>query len=191
MTITNHIAILVPSVDKAAAALLKYGCTPGPKEVFAGEGTAEIYVGGSGDSARLLLMQAIGKGPYKEAMKKRGPGLHHVAIDVADVETFILGLVGSGWFLHPKSLRTLRDSKTAYLARPGTKMLIEVQQREVLYDDPKFISYLELPLNVKERAMVKALGVDTIRPSKDRRSFLVIGKRRIAIAELTVQTKKS
>ena len=190
MTITSHIAILVPSVDNAAAVLVKYGLTPGPKEKFDGEGTAEIYVGDSNSSAKLLLMQAIGKGAYKDALKKRGPGLHHVALDVKDLEAFIHGMSGTGWYLHPKSLGTIRKTRTAWLVRPGTKMMIEVQERDEIYEDPKFISYLELPLNPKERSMVKALGIDTLRPSKDRRSRIVFGKKKIEVADL-IRSRKN
>lgn len=79
--IPNHVAILVPSVKKAAIYLGQFGFQIGEEEQFDGEGTREIYVeSGLGNS--LLLMEPLGHGPYRRAMVKRGPGLHHIAIDV-------------------------------------------------------------------------------------------------------------
>lgn len=181
MNVINHIAILVPSVEGAALVLSKYGYHIGPKEEWEGEGTAEIYVGDKDHAARLLLMEPIKSGAYSRAMEKRGPGLHHVAIDVLTLDTFISGLAGSGWYLHPKSLQTARDTKTAWLTRPGTAMLIEVQERDNLNDAPAFVTKLELPLTEKEQSMVAALGVEMLRRSKDERSWVVIGENRIDI----------
>lgn len=180
----NHIAVLVRSVERSAGALAKLGCAVGPREEFEGEGTAEIYVGKDDESAKLLLLEAVKPGAYTDAMKKRGPGLHHVAVDVTDLESFVAGLAGSGWYLHPKSLATARKSKTAWLARPGTAMLIEVQQRKDVEGKPPFVTGLEVPLNDKEKKMVAALGAPQMKASGDGKSWLVIGKHRVNVAEL-------
>lgn len=39
------------------------------------------------------------EGAYTRAMKKRGPGLHHIAVDVLNLESFVDDLSGSGWLL--------------------------------------------------------------------------------------------
>lgn len=85
-TILNHVAILVRSVDSAATFLSSYGFHTGPKETWDGEGTAEIYVGCEDQTAKLLLMEPVKQGAYTRAMEKRGPGLHHIAIDVMNLE---------------------------------------------------------------------------------------------------------
>lgn len=183
-TTFNHLAILVRSVDRAAKVLAELGYPIGPREEWDGEGTAEIYVGSKDQAAKLLLMEPVKPGAYSRAMEKRGPGLHHVAVDVRDLEEFVTGLSGSGWYLHPKSLRTIRSGQTAWLARPGTGMLIEVQQREDLADAAPFITGIDVPLTPKERGMVAALGIEQLRASDDDESWLVVGKHRINLADL-------
>ena len=188
MNPVNHIAILVPSVDASAGVLTKLACRIGAREEWEGEGTAEIYVGDQEQTGKILLMEPVKPGAYARAMKKRGPGLHHIAVDVLDLESFVTGLAGSGWYLHPKSLLTIRKTKTAWLSRPGTGMLIDVQQRNVLRAEPSFVSRLELPLSAKERAMIDALRCPLLRPSEDGCTWFIIGQRRIELTEiLTVE----
>lgn len=162
MTPLNHVALLVPSVVKAASVLEARGFRAGPAQEWEGEGTLEIYVGDpDSQSALLLLMEPVKEGAYTRALQKRGPGLHHLAVDVLDLEGFVDGLAGSGWLLHPRSLRTIRDTRTAYLARPGTPMLIEVQQRETLAARPGFVQNLGLPLSPRDVGMLRALGLES------------------------------
>lgn len=82
----------------------------------------------------LLLMEPIKPGAYQRVLEKRGPGLHHLAIDVLHLEQYIESLAGSGWLLHPVSIKTMKQSQTAYLARPGFPGLIEVQERKELVE---------------------------------------------------------
>jgi methylmalonyl-CoA/ethylmalonyl-CoA epimerase len=157
----NHIAFLVPSVQKAADYLEKFNFIIGPAEEWEGEGTLEIYIG---DKARmsslLLLMEPVKDGAYARAIKKRGPGLHHIAVDVSDLDSYIDNLSGSGWLLHPKSLKTVKASRTAWLARPGIPTLIEVQERENLDEKPPFIDEIGIPhLSQKQLEMFSILGL--------------------------------
>ncbi|MBX3471002.1 MAG: hypothetical protein KF878_29390 [Planctomycetes bacterium] len=179
----NHIAFLVRSVDAASAVARAAGLEVGAREDFEGEGTAEVYVGGPGDSARLLLMESIGPGPYRRALEKRGPGLHHIAIDVADVESFVGDLGGSGWLLHPRSLRTLKATRTAWLARPGARALIEVQERAPVSAGPACVTQVTLPLSPQEKGMMAALGLVGVVTNGESPS-ITAGGRRIPIADL-------
>lgn len=171
----NHVALLVPSVDRAARVLKSRGLEVGPAEVWEGEGTREIYVGPAGCEGRLLLMEPAMPGSYHNALTKRGPGLHHLAIDVLDMEKFIGGLAGSGWYLHPKSLQTIRTGATAWLARPGTAALIEVHAREKIELSSPFVTQAEMPLTAREAGMMRAVGLNQVMPSQD-------GGRRLMIA---------
>ena len=82
----NHVAILLPSVQKAAEYLRSFGFKINSLDEFVE--THEIYIGDrSTFSATLLLMQPNQEGSYTRAIKKRGPGLHHIAIDVLDLST--------------------------------------------------------------------------------------------------------
>lgn len=140
-SVLNHIAFLVPNAVKSAEYLRQFDFKIGPVEKWDSGGTLEIYVGDlSSEMANLLLMEPTKEGAYTRAMAKRGPGVHHVGIDVLNLETYIDGLSGSGWLLHPKSLKTIKQTRTAWLARPNTPALIEVQQCDVLKESPLFIS---------------------------------------------------
>ena len=125
----SHVAVLVPSVDTAAKKLQKLNFEIGTKEEF--QETFEIYIHGERRNS-LLLMEAKSSGSYRKAIEKRGPGLHHVAIDVLDLKSFLNSIAESGWFLHLNSIKTIEDYKTAYLVRSGFPAIIEVQQKDVL-----------------------------------------------------------
>lgn len=125
MPALDHVALLVAHLDPAR----------GEAQVFPGEGTRELYVG------QLLLIEAIAPGPYQRALERRGPGLHHVAIAVDQLEPYIASLAGTGWYLLPQSLATIAQSRTAWLARPGA-CLIEVMEGP---PRPGTITRVEIP----------------------------------------------
>lgn len=175
----SHIAFLVKSVEQAASVPELTPFFKGPAETWEGEGTLEIYVGPPGATARLLLMEAVKDGAYRRALQKRGPGLHHIAIDVLDLENFVADLSGSGWLLHPQSLRTIKKSKTAYLARPGIPTLIEVQEREQFPEGLQFIETVELPWPNEAMRTVNCLQVRDLQQSFDGEMWLKIGAHRV------------
>jgi len=180
----SHLALLVPSVERASAKLRTLGCHVGPTEFWEGEGTKEIYVGEKPLSGLLLLMEPTKPGVYEDALKKRGPGLHHIAVDVLDLEGFVLGLIGTGWLLHPKSLATIKKTQTAWLARPGLP-LIEVQQRESLSSTSSFVIDIAMSVSSKEREMMNALGLKNFVSPHISGARISMGKSSISIAELT------
>jgi hypothetical protein len=59
------------------------------QEIQSFPATIETYVGESGRSSRLLLMQPTGPGTYPRALKKRGPGVHHFGVVVPSMKTFL------------------------------------------------------------------------------------------------------
>ena len=154
----SHVAILVPSVRKAVNFLRKFSFQIGEEEKWEGEGTLEIYI--ERDKANsLLLMEPTKPGAYQRALDKRGPGLHHLAIDVLNLEYFIESLSGSGWLLHPKSLRTIQQSQTAYLARPSFPGLIEVQERKELDDRALFITEVSICVEPALMSLISRVGL--------------------------------
>jgi len=155
----SHIAVLVPSVDKAAKQLQKFNFEIGLKEEF--QETFEIYVHGEKRNS-LLLMEAKSSGSYRKAIEKRGPGLHHVAIDVLNLNLFLDSIAGSGWLLNLNSIKTIEDYKTAYLVRPGFPAIIEVQQKDTLPMAPFFIESLTAPLSAQQLKMVNHIGLKDI-----------------------------
>lgn len=147
-SVLNHIAILTNSIEEILDKNSHLNIS-GEIEEFPSEGTRELYLGKENQMGRLLLMQAIGDGPYKKALDKRGAGLHHIAIDVTNIDEFVSQLGGSGWMLHSKSLKFYNEQKLVFLCRSGTPTLIEVQERKELVTENFFIDRFEFPFNSK------------------------------------------
>lgn len=160
-TVPSHVAILVPSVRKATQYLQQFDFQIGQEEVWDGEGTREIYVEREKGNS-LLLMEPIKPGAYQRAMEKRGPGLHHLAIDVLDLESYLQSISVSGWLLHPISIKTMKQTQTAYLAKPGFPALIEVQERKEISARPLFVTEISLPIEESSANLISYIGLEGI-----------------------------
>jgi len=160
-TSPSHVAILVPSVKKASEFLKRFGFKVGDTEDFEGEGTREVYVE-FGRANSLLMLEPIKQGAYQRAMDKRGPGFHHFAVDVLNLENYLNSLAHSGWLLHPSSIETIKKSQTAYLARPGFSGLIEVQQKTVLNEEPLFVREVGVKMDPINKRLLMSLGLESI-----------------------------
>lgn len=179
----SHVAVLVPSVRKAAEYLKSYDFKIGEEEVWEGEGTKEIYIE-LGKANSLLLMEPIKAGAYQRALEKRGPGLHHLAIDVLDVENFVDSLSGSGWFLHPRSLKTIQHSKTAYLARPGFPALIEVQEKKKIENRSLFVEGISMPMEKTNSHLIQSIGLERIISFKSNEMEFFLGGKTLLVKNL-------
>jgi hypothetical protein len=122
-------------------------------------------------------MEPFKPGAYKRAMDKRGPGVHHLAIDVINLESYIESLAGSGWLLHPKSLKTIRESQTAYLARPGFPSLIEVREHVPTEERSLFISNISLSMDASLSGLLKFVGLDSIVSAASEAELLAHGRK--------------
>lgn len=162
-SIVSHIAILVPSVEAAAARLEGKGFDIAPPDTFEKEGTREIYVEFA-KAASLLLVEAAGPGPYQRALEKRGPGLHHFGIDVPTLTPFLLRAEKAGWRQHSTNAVTILRSGTAWLHAPGFPGLLEVQEREEkeMKKAPPFLTKVELPLAKDMEEMLEAVGLEKL-----------------------------
>lgn len=98
----DHIAILVDDLSLALELCSEKNWPIGKRERFEGEGTEEVYIGHANRS-RLLLMQAIGPGPYQNALQKRGEGVHHFGLVCEDLSAFVSQLKTLGWTEHRRS----------------------------------------------------------------------------------------
>ncbi len=180
----DHVTLLVASVTNAAARVKAVGEAQ-PLDEFPADGTKEIYVGRPEETARLLLVEPMGDGSYRRALDRRGPGLHHVGLLVDDVEDYVAGLAGTGWFLLPQSLASLKSHRTAWLARPGTKCLVEVHERPAPKERKPLITTFELPPNLVAPALVEALGCPALVSSKAAKAVLSGAVFRIQLNEIT------
>ena len=172
----SHVAILVPSVRRAADHLSQFGFEIGKEEEWDGEGTKEIYIERNKANS-LLLMEPVKSGAYQRAMEKRGPGIHHLAIDVPDVEAYIQTLENSGWLLHPSSIRIMKKIRVAYLARPRFPALIEVQEMKEVNASPLFVEMIELQMEASLSRLLESIGLaDIVRPSERGTQIQLAGK---------------
>ena len=174
----DHIAILVEDVAATASAWELPEAQAA--EEFPSEGTRELYCGAANRSGRVLLMQPIGPGPYRRAMAKRGPGLHHIAVCVEDLLGLLARSSRSGWLMHPTSLETYEAHGQAWLCRPGFPCLVEVNEGSRTYQG----AYVEeVVLSIPEALvpMLEALECAELRRTSESRHSLAIGDRTIWI----------
>ena len=179
----SHVAVLVHSVRKAADFLEQFSFQIGKEEIWDGEGTKEIYIERDKGNS-LLLMEPVKPGAYQRAIEKRGPGLHHIAVDVQNLESFIESLAGSGWLLHPLSVKTMKKTQTAYLARPGFPGLIEVQERENLNERPLFVGGISLQMDPSVVGLLNFIGLSKIVIPSSSPTVLNLSGRNISLEDL-------
>lgn len=92
----DHIAIAVSDLDDAIRVhTAQYGLEPLYREVVAEQGVEEamIPVGGS----YVQLLQPLRpESPVGRFLERRGPGLHHIAYAVTDIEAALVHLAAQG-----------------------------------------------------------------------------------------------
>ncbi len=87
----DHVAICVPDIDQAAEKYQAlFGLSASSREVVASQRT-EVCLLPIGDSS-LELISPKGNEGLSRFLEKRGPGLHHVAVEVEGIEA-ALGLL--------------------------------------------------------------------------------------------------
>jgi hypothetical protein len=180
----DHVALLVRAVERLRA--LDPALVPGAIDSFPAEGTREVYLdrgdlGAPPGSARLLLLEATGPGPYARALSRRGPGLHHVGVTVPDARAYALEC--EGWLLHPRSLDTWPGSKTLWLARPGVGALIEVHEVGAARDvaGAPVVAAVDVPGDARLLAALRCPGVGA---SDDECAWLTLGRTRVRAGDV-------
>lgn len=97
----DHVGIAVESVGDAEPVLRALGCEKLSDEAVTGDGSVPIAEAGDearfrwayyelGDASRLELVAPIGEGSFiREFLDRHGPGLHHVTLEVADIDAVV------------------------------------------------------------------------------------------------------
>lgn len=115
----DHIGIAVRDLAKARANYTKLGLREAEREELPDQGV-KVCTFQLGEM-RIELLQPLGDGPLARSLQKRGEGLHHLAIAVADIEEELQKLQEAGVrlvderprrgfggsriaFIHPESL---------------------------------------------------------------------------------------
>jgi methylmalonyl-CoA/ethylmalonyl-CoA epimerase len=114
----DHIAVAVSDIDEAAARWKQVlGLEPTVREVVASQKT-EAALLPLGETSVELIAPARGDGNdgLAKFLEKRGPGLHHIAIEVEGIETAIALLEGLGLPMIDRTPRAgARGHKVAFV----------------------------------------------------------------------------
>jgi methylmalonyl-CoA/ethylmalonyl-CoA epimerase len=116
----DHVAVAVNDVDAALAAWKKaFGLDAAEREVVASQKTEAVLLP-IGES-NVELISPRGNDGLARFLEKRGPGLHHVAIEVEGIEEALVFLKGLGVPLIDESPRSgARGHKVAFVHPKAT-----------------------------------------------------------------------
>jgi methylmalonyl-CoA/ethylmalonyl-CoA epimerase len=112
----DHIGVAVEDLDAAIALHEEaYGMAVAHREVVEEQGVEAVLLD-VGENHVELLRPLNGETPVGRFLSKRGPGLHHVAYQVSDVQATLDTLRDRGLRLIDKAPRTgIRGSRGAFL----------------------------------------------------------------------------
>src|SRR5882672_7052311 len=130
----DHVAIAVEDIDQAAE---KYrtvlGLLPREREVVASQKTeACLLPVGDGQGACVELISPKGNQGLARVLEKRGPGIHHIAVEVEGIEEALAFLKGIGVPLIDEAPRRgARGHKVAFVHPKATGgVLVELVEPE-------------------------------------------------------------
>jgi methylmalonyl-CoA/ethylmalonyl-CoA epimerase len=109
----DHVAYLVPNIDEALKSFAALGILPGQREVVASQKTEACLLPIA--DGNIELIAPAGNESLQRFLDKRGPGLHHVALEVENIEAAIAELEAQGMPLIDKTPRIgARGHKVAF-----------------------------------------------------------------------------
>ncbi len=92
----NHLGIASPSLSEAMASLQRiFGLTAGPIEEVPDQKVRTAFYP-VGESTLEYLESTDPEGPVGKFLQKRGPGIHHLAFEVDDVDAAVKELLAKG-----------------------------------------------------------------------------------------------
>ena len=96
LTEIDHVAIAVPDLDAAVAYYEEtFGATVAHRERIDSDGVEEALLKVA-DSYVQLLTPTSDSSPVAKYLEKKGPGIHHVAFEVDDVDAAVKELLAKG-----------------------------------------------------------------------------------------------
>ena len=126
----DHIGVAVADLDAALALHERtYGMPAVHRETIAAQGVEAVLLD-VGENHVELLRPLADDTPVARFLAKRGPGLHHVAYQVADIEGTLARLREQGIRLIDEAPRAgIRGSRVAFLhPRATSGVLTEIVQ---------------------------------------------------------------
>jgi methylmalonyl-CoA/ethylmalonyl-CoA epimerase len=126
----EHVAIAVDDVDVAAAKFREvFGLEPSEREYVPAQKTETVCLP-IGD-ANLELISPRGNEGLAKFLEKRGPGLHHIAIEVEGIDAALAFLKGIGVKLIDETARPgARGHRVAFVHPKATGgVLVELVEK--------------------------------------------------------------
>lgn len=130
----DHVAFCVPDGDAAAARFAElFGMMVAHDEVVASQKVQAkfLHVGGGEEGAELEIIVPKGNETIERFLEKRGPGLHHLAIEVEGIEAALAWFKSKGVALVDETPRAgARGHKVAFLHPKATGgVLVELLEK--------------------------------------------------------------
>jgi methylmalonyl-CoA/ethylmalonyl-CoA epimerase len=129
----DHVAVCVADIDEAAARWhAAFGLEPVGREVVASQKTEAMLLPLGGGETSVELISPRGNEGLARFLEKRGPGLHHVAVEVEGIEEAIALLKGLGVPMIDEAPRKgARGHKVAFVHPKATGgVLVELVEPE-------------------------------------------------------------
>jgi len=128
--IIDHVGIAVNSIEAAVSgwsALL--GGPPTGEERVESEGVRVAFFG-SGHGRIELLEPLDGDSPIARHLERRGPGVHHVCLEVPDLEATLRRAEDEGWTAIPPAIRSGAEGVRVSFLDPRTTRGVLLELRE-------------------------------------------------------------
>lgn len=128
----EHLGIAVKSIEESLGTfevLLGSSCYKIEEVASEGVRTAFLQIGES----KIELLEATDpSSPIAKYLEKRGPGIHHIAFDVEDIQAEIARLTGEGYTLIHTSPKDGADNKLIAFLHPKSteSILVELCQEK-------------------------------------------------------------
>lgn len=129
----DHIAIIVRNIEQA---LLFYrdtlGITPSEVKEVPTEQVriAFLPMGGPGGSEIELIEPTTADSSLAKFLEKRGEGLHHICLEVENIDTTLAEMQAQGAPVLDKQPRTAAEGRAIFLHPKGTNgVLLELLQK--------------------------------------------------------------
>jgi methylmalonyl-CoA/ethylmalonyl-CoA epimerase len=118
----DHVAVCVADIDEAAARWRSvFGLEPRERETVAAQKTEAMLLPLGEGETQVELISPRGNEGLERFLEKRGPGLHHVAIEVEGIESALALLKGLGVPLIDEAPRKgARGHKVAFVHPKAT-----------------------------------------------------------------------
>ncbi len=123
----NHIGIAVRNIEEAVKLYTDvFGLKVSEIEIVADQKVRTVVIP-VGESKIELIEPIDQEGPIAKYIEKRGEGMHHLALEVSNIEDALRTMTANGIpLIDEKPRRGVENTRIAFLHPKGTRVLIEL-----------------------------------------------------------------